>query len=206
MYRAVLQDRARRISIHALLAESDYAAYENYEETKKFLSTLSLRRATQQAAHAGAGVEHFYPRSPCGERLIDNDPDNVPEGFLSTLSLRRATPSKINTRNNTVHFYPRSPCGERPVPEGSTIEFEVISIHALLAESDHADRYGRYCTYRFLSTLSLRRATRDGVTVRAGVRFLSTLSLRRATTKIAAQCTAIHYFYPRSPCGERRRK
>ena len=34
------------ISIHALLAESDYVSYNMYNATK-----------------------HFYPRSPCGERL-----------------------------------------------------------------------------------------------------------------------------------------
>ena len=34
--------------------------------------------------------------------------------------------------------------------------------------------------------------------------FLSTLSLRRATFKILGTISATIYFYPRSPCGERR--
>ena len=79
------------ISIHALLAESD--------------------RALRQLQSA---LCHFYPRSPCGERL-----DRWLAGlkgtlFLSTLSLRRAT-CIIDIINNIIdNFYPRSPCGERP--------------------------------------------------------------------------------------------
>ena len=60
----------------------------------------------------------------------------------------------------------------------------VISIHALLAESD-----------RLLMCFWL-----------SGLLFLSTLSLRRAT---CSRCTTSHrrvYFYPRSPCGERPRQ
>ena len=35
--------------------------------------------------------------------------------------------------------------------------------------------------------------------------FLSTLSLRRATSRYTGGAAAIHNFYPRSPCGERRK-
>ena len=78
----------------------------------------------------------------------------------------------------------------------------------------------------FLSTLSLRRATKfrsvvkrnafisihallaesDSLTTsftRGSCRFLSTLSLRRATSQQPAGTTRTTYFYPRSPCGER---
>ena len=56
-----------------------------------------------------------------------------------------------------------------------------ISIHALLAESDHANRYYVGLHLEFLSTLSLRRATSTGRAAKATTLFLSTLSLRRAT-------------------------
>ena len=82
-----------------------------------------------------------------------------------------------------MYFYPRSPCGERrpfQVPpqclyhisihallaesdHGFDCPFQnekVISIHALLAESDAAYRVCNSQSYTFLSTLSLRRATR----------------------------------------------
>ena len=37
-----------------------------------------------------------------------------------------------------------------------------------------------------------------------GYVFLSTLSLRRATSLVSDRLTPVSYFYPRSPCGERR--
>ena len=78
--------------------------------------------------------------------------------FLSTLSLRRATPPGL--------LYSLG---------------GVISIHALLAESDQSSGAGISKQVKFLSTLSLRRATISG---------------------LRHKC-AIFYFYPRSPCGER---
>ena len=56
------------ISIHALLAESDTQTKQMEEHTMKFLSTLSLRRATQAKTLKIAAHGDFYPRSPCGER------------------------------------------------------------------------------------------------------------------------------------------
>ena len=127
-----------RISIHALLAESDIAKFAFMTNLSLFLSTLSLRRATQQKCGDRKAHVNFYPRSPCGERRLRFR--RVPQGlceFLSTLSLRRATLQR-------------------------QIEFERysdISIHALLAESD-TPRLSRVVpTPIFLSTLSLRRAT-----------------------------------------------
>ena len=56
------------ISIHALLAESDDTFFFDIDTGELFLSTLSLRRATLQSVFPLADGEHFYPRSPCGER------------------------------------------------------------------------------------------------------------------------------------------
>ena len=147
----------------------------------RFLSTLSLRRATLLDVHNSpnnqisihallaesdalpgrfiCSIDNFYPRSPCGERR------SVCSSFVGTSS----------------DFYPRSPCGERP---------------ALLFACP-------FC-FEFLSTLSLRRATLTSVTSSAGtIGFLSTLSLRRATSCFLVYLIVV-YFYPRSPCGERR--
>ena len=129
---------ATQISIHALLAESDNKQVLHIEPPKLFLSTLSLRRATVRGSASFVVLYHFYPRSPCGERL------------LSGLRFSRLR-----------DFYPRSPCGERPqifyrvgiainisihalLAESddryavAAVSDEIISIHALLAESDHA--------------------------------------------------------------------
>ena len=80
-----------RISIHALLAESDVVDALKLAGPVLFLSTLSLRRATGPelgqlfgaliSIHAllaesdpffvylQLNMNNFYPRSPCGERL-----------------------------------------------------------------------------------------------------------------------------------------
>ena len=57
---------------------------------------------------------------------------------------------------------------------------------------------------KFLSTLSLRRATHNAdVSISLALAFLSTLSLRRATVAVVSPISRKMYFYPRSPCGER---
>ena len=101
------------ISIHALLAESDFTGPPLKTSTVLFLSTLSLRRATA-----------------CVGGIVDN------VGFLSTLSLRRATPRCYDHRPHLGYFYPRSPCGERRISRVKRLLPSWISIHALLAESD----------------------------------------------------------------------
>ena len=56
---------------------------------------------------------YFYPRSPCGERR-----------------------GNYGGRTADDDFYPRSPCGERRAEIRAEMKAEMISIHALLAESD----------------------------------------------------------------------
>ena len=63
------------ISIHALLAESDLKTPPQGSKSRIFLSTLSLRRATQLHRHCHAAGGDFYPRSPCGERLLQHNAD-----------------------------------------------------------------------------------------------------------------------------------
>ena len=124
---------------------------------------------------------YFYPRSPCGERRRSWRKRSNHHKFLSTLSLRRATVAPVLAVGRAGYFYPRSPCGERlHLYASSGVDF-AISIHALLAESDVDKRckLGRH--NRFLSTLSLRRATRIDRNIANGQ----------------------SHFYPRSPCGER---
>ena len=150
----------------------------------RFLSTLSLRRATKRLrqklaeaiisihallAESDAGTDspncrpaYFYPRSPCGER--------------------QERPGQKARPN--CHFYPRSPCGERLNDDGTIQAASVISIHALLAESDNEITYQREIHQYFyprspcgerpvLLILPIRKPG-----------FLSTLSLRRATALI----------------------
>ena len=237
-----------KISIHALLAESDAIAANpifpvrdfsprspcgerpprcrRHLKAPKFLSTLSLRRAT--IPHRG--------RNP-GPR------------FLSTLSLRRATRISKNLMTCLIFLSTLSLRRATGIPV-IFLGDNAISIHALLAESDDVVSDTDKLYYVFLSTLSLRRATgcvryciharvisihallaesdnRYGRPIDVQLVFLSTLSLRRATTLIceviAEMTISIHallaesdfdkskksktekHFYPRSPCGERLR-
>ena len=152
------QSQGLQISIHALLAESD-----------------------ADMSAAWNRFTHFYPRSPCGERLGNVVVELPMWKFLSTLSLRRATRSPGFGFCRPRYFYPRSPCGERLVNGAGRLDCFGISIHALLAESDQQTAYFFWAGGTFLSTLSLRRATPIGT--------LRTVSVKN--------------FYPRSPCGER---
>ena len=112
------------ISIHALLAESDAFLFGG-------------------AQRSG----YFYPRSPCGERHCPAVIVRATLEFLSTLSLRRATfpgshlvrnsqfLSTLSLRRATKVRYPWTPLTS------------IISIHALLAESDRqCTLYGRVRT------------------------------------------------------------
>ena len=58
-----------------------------------------------------------------------------------------------------TNFYPRSPCGERRNFKVLGAVSTAISIHALLAESDLRKPGFQPALRKFLSTLSLRRAT-----------------------------------------------
>ena len=123
--------------------------------------------------------------------------------FLSTLSLRRATVLVWCSCGGACDFYPRSPCGERQrlgLPGWLRV---LISIHALLAESDRRRTYQQGEEQAFLSTLSLRRATSaelrvfqvDKISIHALLAESDALRIFSSSLK--------SYFYPRSPCGER---
>ena len=147
-----------KISIHALLAESD-----------RLIPSLSTM------------LFDFYPRSPCGERLYANfsgfywwiisihallaesDGCQRPCERPTTNFYPRSPCGERHIRANfcllVYYFYPRSPCGERqPWTPPPKIDI-CISIHALLAESDYTAIVGTSYSKKFLSTLSLRRAT-----------------------------------------------
>ena len=101
------------------------------------------------------------------------------------------------------NFYPRSPCGERRNSPALLGNSQNISIHALLAESDRIEFQLYFINQEFLSTLSLRRATFSLLCRILFRRYFyprSPCGERRLTFYDTAQHT---YFYPRSPCGER---
>ena len=102
------------ISIHALLAESDFALSYSVPPLGLFLSTLSLRRATIDTSKDIIKTANFYPRSPCGERQF------VEIAIRPLVSI-------------SIHALLAE---SDPPLLGGIMEPFRISIHALLAESD----------------------------------------------------------------------
>ena len=124
------------ISIHALLAESDpFEKFEGVTAIKISIHAL-LAESDSPPSITPTASRNFYPRSPCGERPYTNKQMEVHTIFLSTLSLRRATANWFDLWGWAEYFYPRSPCGERPTRKSEPFTAYLISIHALLAESD----------------------------------------------------------------------
>ena len=217
--------------------------------TRKFLSTLSLRRATQNVPLTETAVCDFYPRSPCGERrnsphiprksqkflstlslrratlrIAGISASSAPflstlslrratsrsssiywqkESFLSTLSLRRATSSEKTLKRKGQNFYPRSPCGERP-SKCAPISSSNSNFYPRSPCGERRKQITpRQITRRFLSTLSLRRATmpffREGYKIKISIHAL----LAESDDSRRKAVLARDDFYPRSPCGER---
>ena len=168
------------ISIHALLAESDGGRHSHLfnvrhfyprspcgerqpttsrnDKNSIFLSTLSLRRATETAPNK-VWENQFLSTLSLRRATTNNQQERQEQHisihallaesdygpiltiiyltlFLSTLSLRRATWDLMGDLSYDRNFYPRSPCGERHLSNHQSVNYTLISIHALLAESD----------------------------------------------------------------------
>ena len=147
------------ISIHALLAESDNAMQIVIVIMYAFLSTLSLRRATRLWTILYSCPGNFYPRSPCGERPYQRQIYQKSRSISIHALLAESDNGRPVRSGHNTNFYPRSPCGERQQAAYFFLAGEIISIHALLAESDPPRVIRKPTAARFLSTLSLRRAT-----------------------------------------------
>ena len=189
----------------------------------------------------------FYPRSPCGERRC-TQASHARGCIISIHALLAESDCAQKIGKNGITISIHALLAESDILGNPCAGCPAISIHALLAESDQALRlykppdlnfYPRspcgerpHAQYhapkraKFLSTLSLRRATqrqieferysdisihallaesdqRACVKIPASAKFLSTLSLRRATWTHWPSRWSHSYFYPRSPCGER---
>ena len=144
----------------------------------------------------------FYPRSPCGERRKRGSQDRHGYSFLSTLSLRRAT-LLMWYQCNTVVFLSTLSLRRATRRVLKCDNRAIISIHALLAESD-AFRSPRIALMvGFLSTLSLRRATFKMAKEREAYDISIHALLAESDTAICKKTPPTQDFYPRSPCGER---
>ena len=171
-------------------------------------------------------LHYFYPRSPCGERRGWTLNINGPMKFLSTLSLRRATNRRVNLfRFQTIisihallaesdrmyqlspkaenDFYPRSPCGERLNELLEQSASYHISIHALLAESDINSRTNHIKRNEISIHALLAESDQIKQTCRVETSISIHALLAESDSSAGRESDTEENFYPRSPCGER---
>ena len=204
-----VQERAQSvafdISIHALLAESDPSGPVSRQGHADISIHALLAESDPEGPARWQTTRYFYPRSPCGERLFEL---HTPAEFFTHFYPRSPCGERPDPGSSSYadeDFYPRSPCGERRLLELHPGQIQVISIHALLAESDS----GCPASCNFVSHFYPRspcgerhlqdddRVARPGISIHAllaesdayvkdaedkTIEFLSTLSLRRATS------------------------
>ena len=101
------------ISIHALLAESDWQAAKALDRLRISIHAL-LAESDLDHGIALVPHQHFYPRSPCGERLSSPNTDII----ILDISIHA-----LLAESDNLSYYFRK-------------YLFLISIHALLAESD----------------------------------------------------------------------
>ena len=162
-----------------------------------------MRRATEKTQYQAGWTLHFYPRSPCGERLkhLENRAQDL--AFLSTLSLRRATFQLDVMITTFYYFYPRSPCGERP----NTTRCRVIRSY-FYPRSPCGERHSRR-RYKYLSHQSSIHALLaesdaiSGYSPAAGRNFYPRSPCGERPRRCSRRRFCPPHFYPRSPCGER---
>ena len=243
-----IADTFHRISIHALLAESDGRCCKRAVFQPDFnpRSPCGERLGILPDFHSPGD---FNPRSPCGERpatlsdtaglmifqstlslrratLSRAQAPPFPREFQSTLSLRRATAGTRTGRKEHPDFNPRSPCGERHFIQGCCEYMAIISIHALLAESDFRPSRidSAYSNFNPRSPCGERRRRwcprpgggyfnpRSPCGERPASRVLRPLSMADFNPRspcgerpqpVRRCCFRIPHFNPRSPCGER---
>ena len=156
-----------------------------------FLSTLSLRRATCIREDVSYSITTFLSTLSLRRATLFRQNYECFEWiFLSTLSLRRATQSSAKSTPEEANFYPRSPCGERQSSIEEVSKYVIISIHALLAESDIGRPIFFWRAKHFYPRSPCgERLVQNRPRPSAGI-FLSTLSLRRATEGGIINCNS----------------
>ena len=146
-----------------------------------FLSTLSLRRATSKNPVIGINKIAFLSTLSLRRATFDAVQIVIVIVFLSTLSLRRATQTAYFLLTDgmiSIHaLLAESDERANSFPNAPP----QISIHALLAESDSAPRFTPTPSRNFYPRSPCGERPKNPVIGINKIAFLSTLSLRRAT-------------------------
>ena len=196
----------RQISIHALLAESDslpnntaLSGFDFYPRSpcgERLNKNAAMGKPTLISIHALL-AESDQPAQPGGQYdglisihalLAESDLSPKPKDKSNRISihalLAESDRALRQLQSALRHFYPRSPCGERR----RALRQLQSALRHFYPRSPCGERQHAYQLVLWV------------------LRFLSTLSLRRATVNGGVLLNSFINFYPRSPCGERPRK
>ena len=151
-------DNTLDISIHALLAESDPKTDQDKRITQLISIHALLAESDRLAPRSRDNSMDFYPRSPCGERQRRREELASAIRISIHALLAESDGSERILWPVMRNFYPRSPCGERRAVSITGYLWSYFYPRSPCGERPEADIQDRIAE-KFLSTLSLRRAT-----------------------------------------------
>ena len=147
----------------------------------KYISIHALLAESDRLWACSAGSECLFLSTLSLRRATAFAVYNPPGGVISIHALLAESDGVISSCSHTsTYFYPRSPCGERQARPALGLQVG-----------------------QFLSTLSLRRATRTGRRDRGPYRISIHALLAESDWVWMGGLSCDGNFYPRSPCGER---
>ena len=147
--------------------------------------------------------KNFYPRSPCGERRAETAKTSKVDTFLSTLSLRRATLKEFFRSLEGRKFLSTLSLRSATMQIVIIVVDTVISIHALLAESDRWNSTERPEESHFYPRSPCGERHNRIFHVRSFTSISIHALLAESDVKLVSNSNITTNFYPRSPCGER---
>ena len=197
----------KKISIHALLTESDQTAAENAQD-----AAISIHALLTESDQAGDGGDccrrNFNPRSPHGERRVASGSSrSCHDDFNPRSPHGERRPVRYGGSAGSPDFNPRSPHGERPAWGSPSKSVQTFQSTLSSRRATRILRVPFSLSNIFQSTLSSRRATSQLDNFLIG--FL--ISIHALLTESDVGCyqsgsIVIVNFNPRSPHGERRNR
>ena len=191
------------ISTHASLAGRDNMSALSTGININFYPRVPCGTRLQCGIRVNA-CSNFYPRVPCGTRQLFVRHTPYQDQFLPTRPLRDATDVPIAAVAYRAHFYPRVPCGTRPLLQAYCKHFFRFLPTRPLRDATTIILH-QIQQFRFLPTRPLRDATRACWKWWRVRKFLPTRPLRDATNFSSGTRLIRINFYPRVPCGTRRK-
>ncbi len=169
-----------------------------------FLSTYPVRGTTMNRSWNPRRTSYFYPRTPCGVRLLRAKVALVTKIFLSTYPVRGTTRATGRTGAAGRYFYPRTPCGVRLLvcAAARAVVFIFLSTYPVRGTTFHC----RFQALRRKISIHVPRAGYDPAGGAGWVRCREiSIHVPRAGYDAGQRSWPSRRgnFYPRTPCGVR---